>query len=57
MIHSLLPFIALSRSQDACMDLQEFADCPTKDDDIGVSSWNARGSTERRKRRELALRD
>ena len=32
--------------------LQESADCPTKDDDIGFSSWNAEGSTQKRKRSE-----
>ena len=34
------------------MSLQESADCPTKDDDMGFSSWNVEGSTEERKRSE-----
>ena len=38
------------------MGLQESAGCPTKDDDIGVSSWNLGGSTKTRKGKELALR-
>ena len=33
------PHIVLNLSQNACMDLQESADCPTKDDDFGVSSY------------------
>ncbi len=48
---SLPPHIVLSRSQNACMGLQESAACPTKDDDIGVSSRNVKGSTEKTKRK------
>lgn len=36
--------------------LQESADCPTKDDDIGFSSWNVKGSTEKNKRTETDLK-
>ena len=38
------------------MGLQESAGCPTKDDDIGVSSWNYLGRSTKKRKRELALR-